>query len=67
MNLEEDYFYRKYVEESYMAEDLGKNPIPDWLDNLYAQHQMQKDYHWVVQELRKLNSHIKNTKRMNTK
>ena len=59
----EDYWEQRFIEENYMVEDLGKNPRPEWLDNLYAHHQMIKDYEWVVENLRKINSSTK-SKRM---
>jgi hypothetical protein len=61
----DNYFEERFIEENFMTEDLGENPRPEWMDKILSHHQMIKDYEWVVENLNKLNSHTKKTKRMN--
>lgn len=65
MKLEDDYFYQKFIEDNFMADDFGSNPRSNWFDNIYSNQQMQRDYEWIVKGLNDLNIHTKNVQRMN--
>ena len=65
MKLEDDYFYQKFIEDNFMADEFGENPRSNWFDNIYSNQQMQRDYEWIVKGLNDLNIHTKNVQRMN--
>ena len=59
-----DYWEERFIEEHFISEDYGINPRLFFFDNILSQWQMIKDHEWVVENLRKLNTHTK-LKRMN--
>ena len=65
MKLEDDYFYQKFIEDNFMADEFGENPRSNWFDNIYSNQQMQRDYEWIVKGLNDLNIHTNNVQRMN--
>ena len=60
MKLEDDYFYQKFIEDNFMADEFGENPRSNWFDNIYSNQQMQRDYEWIVKGLNDLNIHSNN-------
>ena len=64
MKLEDDYFYQKFIEDNFMADEFGGNPRSNWFDNIYSNQQMQRDYEWIVKGLNDLNIHTNNVQRM---
>jgi hypothetical protein len=36
MKLEDDYFYQKFIEDNFMADEFGENPRSNWFDNIYS-------------------------------
>ena len=64
MKLEDDYFYQKFIEDNFMADEFGENPRSNWFDNIYSNQQMQRDYEWIVKGLNDLNIHTNNVQRM---
>ena len=52
-----DYFEDKFIEDNFIEPILGLNPRPEFINNLYSNIQMKKDYQWVVANLELLNSY----------
>ena len=52
-----DYFEDKFIEDNFIEPILGSNPRPEFINNLYSNIQMKKDYQWVVANLELLNSY----------
>jgi|TARA_R110000796_G_scaffold248648_1_gene375597 hypothetical protein len=52
-----DYFQERFIEENFIEPIIGLNPRPEFINNLYSNIQMKKDYQWVVANLELLNSY----------
>jgi hypothetical protein len=52
-----DYFQERFIEENFIEPIIGLNPRPEFINNLYSNIQMKKDYQWVVANLKQLNSY----------
>jgi hypothetical protein len=60
MKLEDDYFYQKFIEDNFIADEFSENPRPNGFDNIYSDQQMQRDYEWIAKGLNDLNIHSNN-------
>ena len=52
-----DYFQERFIEENFIEPIIGLNSRPEFINNLYSNIQMKKDYQWVVANLELLNSY----------